>query len=227
MAAKQAKSKPKADEAEEKDEAEGKEEAAAAAAPAKKRLAGRTLVLFIILPLVLLLGGGAAAHFMGFTKALFGGSEAEEAHGDEAESATAPASSGHGAPAANSGHGAKKADAHSGGGGDKNALAGRGGVVFYNLPDMIVNLNSAGRKSNFLKLSVSLELQQQGDVSKIESVMPRIVDNFQTYLRELRVEDLRGSSGIFRLREELLTRINVAAAPTKVNDILFKEVLVQ
>ena len=92
MAAKQAKSKPKADEAEEKDEAEGKEEAAAAAAPAKKRLAGRTLVLFIILPLVLLLGGGAAAHFMGFTKALFGGSEAEEAHGDEAESATAPAS---------------------------------------------------------------------------------------------------------------------------------------
>ena len=105
--------------------------------------------------------------------------------------------------------------------------AGRGGVVFYNLPDMIVNLNSAGRKSNFLKLSVSLELQQQGDVSKIESVMPRIVDNFQTYLRELRVEDLRGSSGIFRLREELLTRINVAAAPTKVNDILFKEVLAQ
>ena len=39
---------------------------------------------------------------------------------------------------------------------------------------------------------------------RIEAVMPRIVDNFQIYLRELRLEDLRGSAGIYRLREELL-----------------------
>ena len=57
--------------------------------------------------------------------------------------------------------------------------------------------------------------------------MPRVVDNFQTYLRELRLDDLRGSAGMYRLREELLTRINVAVQPSKVSAVLFKEMLVQ
>ena len=64
-------------------------------------------------------------------------------------------------------------------------------------------------------------------VPRLQAVMPRIVDNFQVYLRELRVEDLRGSGGIYRLREELLARVNAAAAPIKVVDVLFKEMLVQ
>ncbi len=62
---------------------------------------------------------------------------------------------------------------------------------------------------------------------RISAVMPRIVDNFQIYLRELRIEDLRGSDGIYRLREELLARVNAAVAPVKVTDVLFKEMLVQ
>ena len=92
---------------------------------------------------------------------------------------------------------------------------------------MIVNLNTGGRKSTFLKIRVSLELEDAGDISRIETVMPRILDNFQVYLRELRIEDLKGSSGMYRLREELLTRVNAAAAPAKVHDVLFKELLVQ
>lgn len=197
-----AKAKGKDDEAEEGEGGEGAEDT-----PKKKRLAGRTLVLFIILPAVLLIGGGAAAHFMGLTKALLGGGD--DVHAE----APADAGGGHGAPAKGD-HGAKPQPA-------------KGAAVFLNLPDMIVNLNSVGKKSNYLKISISLELAQQGDVSKIESVMPRIVDNFQTYLRELRVEDLRGSAGAFRLREELLQRVNIAAAPAKVSDVLFKEILIQ
>ncbi len=100
-------------------------------------------------------------------------------------------------------------------------------AVFYDLPDLLVNLNTGSRKPSFLKLSVSLELERQEDLPRLQSVMPRIVDNFQVYLRELRVEDLRGSGGIYRLREELLTRVNTAAAPVKVTDVLFKEMLVQ
>jgi len=99
--------------------------------------------------------------------------------------------------------------------------------VFYDLPDLLVNLNSNGRKASFLKISVSLELEDPGDVARLQAVMPRIIDNFQVYLRELRVEDLRGSGGIYRLREELLARVNAAAAPIKVKDVLFKEMLVQ
>jgi flagellar FliL protein len=57
--------------------------------------------------------------------------------------------------------------------------------------------------------------------------MPRIIDNFQVYLRELRLDDLRGSAGIYRLREELLMRVNTAAQPVHVKDVLFREMLVQ
>ncbi|HEX3971200.1 MAG TPA: flagellar basal body-associated FliL family protein [Stellaceae bacterium] len=101
-------------------------------------------------------------------------------------------------------------------------------LVFFDLPDFLVNLNSGGaKKASFLKLSVSLELEKQEDTAKLQAVMPRIVDNFQIYLRELRIDDLRGSGGIYRLREELLARVNAAVAPVKVNDVLFKEMLVQ
>jgi|SRR5579859_218175 len=100
-------------------------------------------------------------------------------------------------------------------------------AVFYDLPEILVNLNSNGRKQNFLKIRVSLELESPLDVPKIESVMPRIIDNFQVYLRELRIEDLQGSAGLLRLREELLTRVNSSVKPAKVNDVLFKEMLVQ
>jgi flagellar FliL protein len=100
-------------------------------------------------------------------------------------------------------------------------------AVFYDLPEILVNLNTSGRKQNFLKIRISLELESPLDVPKIEGVMPRIIDNFQVYLRELRIEDLQGSAGMLRLREELLTRVNNAVKPAKVNDVLFKEMLVQ
>ena len=100
-------------------------------------------------------------------------------------------------------------------------------MVYFQLPDMLVNLNTTGRKVHYLKISVSLELEKQEHVRVVQTAMPRIVDNFQVYLRELRVEDLRGSAGLYRLREELLVRVNKAAAPAKVNDVLFKEMLIQ
>ncbi len=99
--------------------------------------------------------------------------------------------------------------------------------VYYELPEMLVNLNSSGRDSNFLKISVSLELDSEADVERLAAVQPRIVDNFQVYLRELRIGDLQGSAGLQRLREELLLRVKAAAGPVEVRDVLFKEMLVQ
>ncbi len=100
-------------------------------------------------------------------------------------------------------------------------------AVFFDLPEMLVNLNSPGRRTNFLKINISLELEEESDIKNLESLMPRIVDGFQIYLRELRVDDLRGSSGMYRLREDLLRRINEVAKPIRINDILFKEMLIQ
>lgn len=124
----------------------------------------------------------------------------------------------------------KAADQQAGGARTTSGAQDSGAVpvaVFYDLPEMLVNLNSAGRKQSFLKIRVSLELQNALDVSRVEAVMPRVADSFQVYLRELRVEDLQGSAGMLRLREELLSRVNAVVSPAKVNDVLFKEMLVQ
>jgi flagellar protein FliL len=100
-------------------------------------------------------------------------------------------------------------------------------VAYYDMPDLVVNIQSADGSPAYLKLSVSLELATMTEKSGIQVLMPRIVDQFQGYLRELRVDDLRGSAGIMRLKEELLRRINVAAAPYPVRDVLLKEMIVQ
>ncbi|MEM1019804.1 MAG: flagellar basal body-associated FliL family protein [Sphingomonadales bacterium] len=100
-------------------------------------------------------------------------------------------------------------------------------LIFYEVPDMMINLNDGGRKSTFLKLSISLEVDRASTATTLETQLPRIIDNFQLYLRQLRLEDLSGSAGMFRLKEELLRRVNQTVAPAKVNDVLFKEILVQ
>jgi len=114
----------------------------------------------------------------------------------------------------------------TGTGDDKKADA-NAKPVYYNLPDMLVNLDSRGRKQSVLKMSVTLELGSPEDEKAMEDKMPRVVDEFQVFLREIRIEDLRGSAGIYRLRQELLTRIKPAVAPIKVKDVLFKELLIQ
>ena len=100
-------------------------------------------------------------------------------------------------------------------------------AFFYELPEIAVNLNTIGRKAARMKLIVSIEVSDPELIPKLEALLPRIIDNFQVYLRELRVGDLKGSAGIYRLREELLTRVNSAIAPSKVKGVLFKEMLVQ
>ena len=157
--------------------------------------------LFIIIGAVVLVivGGAAAAYFTGLLDPLLG-----------KKTQQADAASGEGGDAK---------------GGGKDAPGGP--VVFYDLPEMVVTLNTGARKSAFLKIHVALELPNQGDIPKLQAVLPRIVDNFQVYLRELRVDDLKGSAGMYRLREELLTRVKAAAAPAKINAVLFKEMLIQ
>ncbi len=100
-------------------------------------------------------------------------------------------------------------------------------TMIYDLPDLLVNLSLAQRgRGNFIKLTASLEVVE-ADVPEFEDAMPRIVDTFVTYLRELRPEDLRGSAGLTRLREEMLRRVQAAARPARVKDVLFREILVQ
>lgn len=101
-------------------------------------------------------------------------------------------------------------------------------ATFVDLPDVLVNLsNAGGDRTQYLKVKIVLELPDQTLVPQIQPLMPRVMDAFQTYLRELRPTDLDGSAGLYRLKEELTRRVNAAVAPNHITAVLFKEIVVQ
>jgi flagellar FliL protein len=100
-------------------------------------------------------------------------------------------------------------------------------ATYLDVPEILTNLNVPGRRPSYLKLHAKLELGGAEDIVPVAASMPRILDLFQTYLRDMRPEELRGSEGTYRLREELLSRAEVAVAPAHVTDVLFEEMIVQ
>jgi flagellar FliL protein len=101
-------------------------------------------------------------------------------------------------------------------------------AVFVDLPEILVNLsNPSAERTQYLRIKVVLELPEQKMIEQITPIMPRVMDAFQTYLRELRPSDLDGSAGLYRLKEELTRRVNVSIAPARINAVLFKEIVVQ
>jgi flagellar protein FliL len=101
-------------------------------------------------------------------------------------------------------------------------------ATFMEVPEIMVNLSSAaGERTQYLKVKVVLEVRDQKLVALIQPALPRVMDIFQTYLRELRASDLNGSAGMYRLKEELTRRVNAAISPNQVSAVLFKEILVQ
>jgi len=101
-------------------------------------------------------------------------------------------------------------------------------AVFVDMPDVLVNLaNTGSDRTQYLKVKIVLEVPNANEVQQIQPLMPRVMDAFQTYLRELRPTDLDGSAGLYRLKEELTRRVNAAVAPNRVTAVLFKEIVVQ
>jgi flagellar FliL protein len=100
--------------------------------------------------------------------------------------------------------------------------------AFLDLPDVLVNLSNAGSdRTQYLKMKLVLELADASLVPQVQPMLPRVMDTFQVFLRELRPSDLDGSAGVFRLKEELTRRVNTAIAPIRINAVLFKEMVVQ
>jgi len=124
---------------------------------------------------------------------------------------------------------AKHGKEEKGGKGKEGASAvreGPDGVLFYTMPDVVVNMQTADGRPTFLKLKLTLELPDQEAVDGLEPNMPRLQDMFQTFLRELRPEDLSGSQGSYQLRMEILRRVNLVIAPSKANAVLIEEMLI-
>lgn len=179
--------------------------------PAKKKMSGKKLILFIVLPAVLVLGGGGAAAFLLLSGS--GGEQHASAEGDHGK--------------AKGGHGAE--------GEVEEAVPGPGGtmishgedVVFMQLPEMLVNITGPDGRPAYLKLKLTLEAPDDATVTALGEHIPRVTDQFNGFLRELRTDDLSGSAGAYRLRLELLRRVNLTIAPMQINAVLIEEMLVQ
>jgi flagellar protein FliL len=144
-------------------------------------------------------------------------------------------------PGASSGHAAEAGAAHGegggppggGGGGHGDASAGgdgaspEAGVIFVDVPDMLVNLQPDGKRMRFLRLRLALEAEDQKGADGVKALMPRVLDSFQMYLRALTVEEVQGSAGMQRLKEEMTARVNLAIEPERIRDVLVREMLVQ
>lgn len=178
-------------------------------APAKKKMSGKKLVLFIILPAVLVLGGGGAAAFLLLKPSGEQHAEANEGHGK-----------------AKGGHGAEPAGEAVPGPNGTMIMHGDD-VVFVTLPEMLVNITGPEGRPAYLKLKLTLEAPDDATVTALGEHIPRVTDQFNGFLRELRTEDLAGSAGAYRLRLELLRRVNLVIAPMQVNAVLIEEMLVQ
>ncbi len=98
--------------------------------------------------------------------------------------------------------------------------------IFLDVPEVLVNLAGTER-AQYLKVKIVLELPDAALTPQVQTAMPRVMDAFQTYLRELRPTDLDGSAGLYRLKEELTRRVNAAISPSRINAVLFKEIVVQ
>lgn len=163
----------------------------------RKKLSGKKIVLLIVLPILLLVGGATAAYMLGALDGLLG--KKHEGEGEHVE------------------------EEHK----EPDLPPYNGPPIYADIPDMLVNLNTGERRATLLKLGISVELSRPEEKAAVDLALPRITDAFQVYLRELKVDDLRGSAGMYRLREELQLRVNTAVAPIRVKDVLIKEFLVQ
>jgi flagellar protein FliL len=198
--------KPKEAEGETPEVAEGAE----GEAPAKKKPPLKLLIIAGVGALVVLGGGGAAAFIFLKPKP-----EAHAQKGDHAKEKKKDKKKGE--------------KEHAGKEGEAGAAAvreGPDGVLFYTMPEVVVNMQTADGRPTFLKLKLTLELPDEHTVEELDPNMPRLQDMFQTFLRELRPEDLAGSQGSYQLRMEILRRVNLVAAPAKVNAVLIEEMLI-
>lgn len=166
------------------------------------------ILIIAVAAAVVLVGGGAAAFMLLKPKpAAEAGAEKEAPKKEE-----------------KGGHGEGDAEAVEGAG---TITEGPDGVTFYTLPDLIVNIQSVDGRPTYLKLRLTLEMKDASVATQLQQQHPRMNDMFQSFLRELRPEDLAGSAGSYQLRTEILRRVNLIAAPAKVDAVLIEEMLVQ
>ena len=160
------------------------------------------LVLIIVVGAVVLGLGGAVLVFKMMS------------HPPQEAAAPAPAQEAS-APAHGGGHDAPKATAASGGPG-----------AIYDLEPFIVNLADAN-ETHYLKLTVKLELDNEGMKEEVSKRVPQVRDAMLILLSSKDTTMLRSTQGKFQLKEELTARVNAVLPKGGVRSAYFTDFVVQ
>jgi flagellar basal body-associated protein FliL len=110
---------------------------------------------------------------------------------------------------------------------DPSHAAARGNPsnIFYDLPELLLDIRAPGSSRALLKLRLTVELETERDISLVQRASPHILDAFITTLRSMPLDDLEGR-GLQRMQRELLEIVRTRSAPAKIRGVLFKEMMV-
>lgn len=94
-------------------------------------------------------------------------------------------------------------------------------VAFVPLDPIMISL-PPGASARHLRFSGQLEVEP-GLAAEVVTLMPRILDVLNTYLRAVDVRELEQPASIARLRAQMLRRIQVVTGEGRVRDLLITE----
>ncbi|MEG3638083.1 flagellar basal body-associated FliL family protein [Magnetococcus sp. PR-3] len=96
----------------------------------------------------------------------------------------------------------------------------------FPLEDFLVNLNE-GRGNRYLKATIELELDTEELRPEVERRQPQIRDVILSLLGSKGAKELMDAEGKFRLREEILSRINAVLVNGNVKRVYFTAFVIQ
>ncbi len=94
-------------------------------------------------------------------------------------------------------------------------------IGFVPIPPAVISL-PPGSSSSHLRFAAQLEVEAR-ETDAVTSILPRIQDVLNSYLRAVSVTELQDPSTLVRIRAHLLRRIQLVAGDGRVRDLLVTE----
>lgn len=102
-----------------------------------------------------------------------------------------------------------------------NAMSDMPDVAFVPLEPMTISLGRAA-DNRHLRFRAQLEVPSNRQET-VQSLVPRVIDVLNSYLRAVEITDLQDPAALVRLRAQMLRRVQVVAGPKNVSDLLVME----
>jgi len=94
-------------------------------------------------------------------------------------------------------------------------------VVFVPMEPLIINLGK-GAQNQYLRFRAELEVGGAFE-AEVTTLLPRVMDILNGYLRAVDMHDLEDPNALIRLRTQMLRRIQIVTGEGRVKDLLIME----